>query len=217
MVDRNARLIFRVDTTSIGIKTTSCHDSASNWTSCINFTLHSGSARNCSILWNHPVLKVGDSPTIGAIDWTVTFLTFLNWWAISRSWISSHVVLARLLRNSSLVSKIIDLWWVTSFTWSSSLTVQDNLWRQSNLREGQILLNVDSISKCRQCSLSPTWSTILRNVLVDWPWHIISAINISPVPRFRKILNIQIFVRKRRGNQWLNVLVNNFAGTYILW
>lgn len=170
MTTNRSFTIVLINTTGIIFKFLSDRNNTTNWTSHIDFSLHSCNTSNISIVMNFPISELCDSPTCCFIIWwPTTFFTDLNITTFCRFWISSKIILTRIFRNTMMMSEFINFHWPTAMTRSTRTTIENNLWRNSNSWESILVHDIDSISYRGCWSMSPTRSTVLRNMLISGP------------------------------------------------
>lgn len=87
--------------------------------------------------------------------------------------------------KTDIVSILINCTWITTIARTTSLAVYNNLSIKTNGRVHSLCVHaskyVESVSNSGGWTLGPTWTAILRNVLVLWPRHVVNTIHISPV------------------------------------
>lgn len=127
----------------------------------------------------------------------------------------SNILLTSYSRHSMFSSPSININRISSITGTSSITIYNSLYSISSRRPLILSLNIQSISQRRQSRLSPTRSTINRNMLIHTPTHIVLSSNISPVPYLRNIINIQVFKRLSRQNKIRNIISSFIIHTRI--
>ena len=123
------------------------------------------------------------------------------------------------MNETNIMCVFVNLTRVTSIARATSLTVNNNLSIQSNWGWAwKIIKNVESISDCWCWTLSPTWTTVLGNVLVLCPGKIVLTVHVSPVnilwkitcfvniPSVRSILDL----RSIKMSYWNTAAIHNF-------
>ena len=104
-----------------------------NWTSCIDFCFHFINTRYRTILRYSPIRIICNCPTFTGIyfcipwNWINAVHASLNIRARLSNWILGLVILTRFLRDTLLLSELIDRHWLATIAASSSITVDNSL------------------------------------------------------------------------------------------
>lgn len=98
--------------------------------------------------------------------------------------------------------------WDTSITWAECWSTVDD-WLSVQIDTWILImhLNVESISKSWSWCLSPTWTTIMRDMLILGPTHVVLTVRVSPIKVFWELIIRDGVLRKRRENDWLNLFL----------
>lgn len=123
--------------------------------------------------------------------------TDLDGWTGEVVWVFGEIVLAVLLWDSVVFGISIDSSSVTSVAAASSLAVDDGLGWEGDIWPGSVSGDIDSVSNRAGGSLCPAGAAVCGNVLILVPWEIVDAANVSPVPGFGQIQNIEVLMRTR--------------------
>ena len=163
-------------------------DTTRNRTTSSNFSLHLLHTRDRSVLTDLVALELSDRPA--AIGVTVGTKMF-------RSTIQclSDVVLAGGIRNTLLVSPLVDTIRPTTLAGTSTCTVDNSLRREINGREGTISHQIDTIRESRGGTLSPAGTTIDRNVLILVPRSIVETIKVTNIISLRDLIRLEVLMR----------------------
>jgi hypothetical protein len=132
----------------------------------------------------------------------------LDVWTAELIGIFSSIGLTGFFRNTVLFSENIDLSRVTAVAGSSGLAVHDDLGWEIHVRPGSVSNNIDSVGDGAGCSVGPAASAVNWYVLVSGPWKPVSFVDVSPVPFFGKVLDVEVFVR----SGWNNVFFHSLGG-----
>lgn len=98
--------------------------------------------------------------------------------------IESQIISASLHRNTPLFGLFKKHARITTVTSSTNITINHCLHWKNKLREILFVFNsfdIDSVLNDRNCSLSPTRSTVTRNVLIFCVGKVVSSILVSPI------------------------------------
>jgi hypothetical protein len=192
VVNTGPRVLLRVDSTHVLLETISGVDTATNGTILVDFCLHAVGTWEAIVVGGIISLIVGDcdavfnaAVTLGRRG-TMAVSANVNWVTVILIKILGDILHARRIRDTIVVSIVVNTRWVTSKAWATCLAVNHNLGVKSNWGGIKILKHdIESVSKSRGSSVSPARATVLRNVLVARPWNEIGPIDISPVPVLR--------------------------------
>jgi len=176
------------NTSVIIFKCLSNTNNTSNRSSHENFRFHVGYTRNATEFTDFPVSVVSNTPAFSS-DWRPSTI-FANHRIGLGEWMSStfvmsistfgQVVLTRVLRNTVLMSKLVNWKWPSTVTASSNITVKNCLWWKTYSWEYIFSGYVNSVRKTTCWSKSPACSAILWDMLVSRPWEEVGSGYISP-------------------------------------
>lgn len=191
-------------------------NSTSDRSSSIDFCFHSRNSANSSVFGHSNSRVFFNSRAFNMRERRgYTIHTFLNRTTRVMFRVFSNILLTSYSRHSMFSSPSININRISSITGTSSITIYNSLYSISSRRPLILSLNIQSISQRRQSRLSPTRSTINRNMLIHTPTHIVLSSNISPVPYLRNIINIQVFKRLSRQNKIRNIISSFIIHTRI--
>jgi len=192
--------VLSVDATHVSFKLISSLDTAANRAISSQIWLHLISTDNWVVLID-VVLSVGYCVAI-----LYSTFTLRRWWWVA---ISTHVYIsvsslqivccvlhAGAVGNTVIESILVNFGRVTTVTAATSISINYSLSIDTD-RGGvlKVIHDVESISKSASSSLSPAWSTVLGNVLVLVPWHVVATIDASPIDLVGKVINWSESVR----------------------
>jgi hypothetical protein len=104
--------------------------------------------------------------------------------------VECSVLLAGGVRNTDVVSVLVNLGGVATITGATSLAVYDNLGVEAD--RGSVFAtvqDVESISDGRCRALSPAWTAVLRDMLVLVPGKVVDSVHVSPVDALRESIS----------------------------
>jgi len=104
--------------------------------------------------------------------------------------VECSVLLAGGVRNTDVVSVLVNLGGVATITGATSLAVDDNLGVEAD--RGSVFAtvqDVESISDGRCRALSPAWTAVLRDMLVLVPGKVVDSVHVSPVDALRESIS----------------------------
>jgi len=194
VVDFGIRVILGIDASSVGLQTWGCANSARNWSTSINLSLHLLHAGERAIIGDLEVNIAGDRSATAIRSTSTTSIEI-----IARL-VRSLVVVAGLVGNTRRLSVGINGNVISTFARSGVTAVNDVLNGQISGGPSTTTFDVDTVSKSGRGSMSPARSTILRDVLVASGRSVVNSIDISPIESSWKCLWINVFPRQRLAN-----------------
>jgi hypothetical protein len=178
--------VIFIYTTGIILKGLRDSDRTSEWASLVKLVHHIVFAPHMAILinsvyvvfiWNCTCTASCTVPTESHRATLVTIVPTSR--LVDRAGFISDIVLMNPFVSIISITSITPIIFV--FTWDKNLRRNVYVW------PSRIPSNFNSIRQCRRCSMSPTRSAILRNVLISYVCKIAYAFNLAPVPISWKI------------------------------
>lgn len=209
VIDHWNELGLWVDSSCIGLEFFGGFNSAADWSSGEDLSFHFICTWDWSVLLDFPNWITLLSPAVLFLCWVSDWCAvsaLLDVRAAEFVWVFSKVGLAGLFRDSVLVCINIHLDWVSSVAASSSLAIDDNLGRQGHIWPSPVSQDVDSVGDWGSRSMSPAAAAVSWDMLVSSPGQIVNSWDVSPVPGFWQIANLEILVRTRRCDEFRFIL-----------
>ena len=185
------QLRLRINPSLVILPSISRVNATCNGSSSIDLSFHSRSALYQSILQYFPNRVSLDSCTATP----AAFVTYLFVRAKKLRWIFGSIGLATFFRKTHLFAVHVYVPWVSSIAATTAVfAIDDHLGSDRNIRPRAFPSDIDPVCHHAGCSLDPAGPAIVRRSLIFSPGQVIHPWNVAPVPIFRNIVWIEVFM-----------------------
>jgi len=189
--------MFREDTTLVCFELLSHLHTAGNGSVLVDGLLHVLDTVDNTVVRSLPVSVLSDVEALVLIlgpsspgSRHITVLTKVSTTTGCTDGDLGLVVLAGVFGNTVVEGELIDSQRIASLAVTTSLTVEDDLQSKSDVREGVVSGDHDSVSKGSSSGFSPAGGTVTGTVDGSSPGEIVDVTNVSPVVSLGKVLGL---------------------------
>ena len=157
------------------------------------------------MLGDFPDGVFGCGPTVAFVSGFLSFgvgavLAFLDGGAGEVVWVFGEVVLAVFFGDTVGFGEGVDSSGVAAVAAASGLAVDDDLGGEGDVGPGSVSGDVYSVGEGAGGALSPAGAAVGGDVLVFAPGEVVDTADVSPVPGFGEVFEVDVFVGAWTGD-----------------